>query len=460
LSLSTLTVGSAATFNNTTWTYGTGAAGAHKTALAIASGDVNFNSAITTNGEDAYILTTGANASIGSAGENALISTQGANATIDTSGENAHIYTTGANASIYTDGANAYIYTTGASAHIYTDNATAHIQTRSTFKIHDGTNTTTLSGTQTANRAIAFPDAAGTVALTSQTVLKSDYTPAHSLLVQQSSTGSPSSLSVGTNTILGRATGGGSNIAALTPSQARTVMELTALATTTPAANVATFLATPSSANLAAAVTDETGTGSLVFGTSPTLTTPTVSNNSASFTPISVGSGGTHVATFADNVNAVSGLQMGNVNTGIAADFRFLIKDTTDHYFAFSVPSTGNALTLFGLNRNATDYIFNTGGTARDMAIGTNDAKFLILATSATERLRVSATGEVGIGTTSPSTKALLEISSTTKGFLPPRMTTVQRDAITSVPAGLMIYNTTTNKLNVYTTAWEVITSA
>lgn len=42
--------------------------------------------------------------------------------------------------------------------------------------------------------------------------------------------------------------------------------------------NVATFLATPSSANLAAAVTDETGSGSLVFGTSPTLTNPTITN--------------------------------------------------------------------------------------------------------------------------------------------------------------------------------------
>jgi len=40
---------------------------------------------------------------------------------------------------------------------------------------------------------------------------------------------------------------------------------------------VATFLGTPSSANLAAAVTDETGSGALVFGTSPSLTTPTFS---------------------------------------------------------------------------------------------------------------------------------------------------------------------------------------
>jgi len=39
---------------------------------------------------------------------------------------------------------------------------------------------------------------------------------------------------------------------------------------------VATFLATPSSANLATAVTDETGSGALVFGTSPTIATPTI----------------------------------------------------------------------------------------------------------------------------------------------------------------------------------------
>lgn len=42
------------------------------------------------------------------------------------------------------------------------------------------------------------------------------------------------------------------------------------------AANIATFLATPSSANLLAAVTDETGTGLLVFSTSPVLITPNI----------------------------------------------------------------------------------------------------------------------------------------------------------------------------------------
>ena len=71
-------------------------------------------------------------------------------------------------------------------------------------------------------------------------------------------------------------------------------------------ANVATFLATPSSANLAAAVTDETGSGALVFATSPTLVTPALGTPSSgtltNCTGVPVGTGisglGANVATF------------------------------------------------------------------------------------------------------------------------------------------------------------------
>jgi hypothetical protein len=44
-------------------------------------------------------------------------------------------------------------------------------------------------------------------------------------------------------------------------------------------------------------------------------------------------------------------------------------------------------------------------------------------------------------------------------GFFIPKLTTTQRDALPSPQAGQLIYNTTTNKLNVYTTAWEQVTS-
>lgn len=76
--------------------------------------------------------------------------------------------------------------------------------------------------------------------------------------------------------------------------------------------------------------------------------------------------------------------------------------------------------------------------------------------------MRITSTGNVGIGTTSPDADAILDVSSTTRGFLPPRMTTAQRDAIAApVPSGLMVYNTTTNKLNFYNgTAWEAVTSS
>lgn len=49
---------------------------------------------------------------------------------------------------------------------------------------------------------------------------------------------------------------------------------------------------------------------------------------------------------------------------------------------------------------------------------------------------------QVGIGTTTPDASAALDITSTAKGVLIPRMTKIQRDAITSAATGLMIYQT------------------
>ena len=51
-------------------------------------------------------------------------------------------------------------------------------------------------------------------------------------------------------------------------------------------------------------------------------------------------------------------------------------------------------------------------------------------------------TAQTGIGTTTPHASAKLDITSVDKGFLPPRMTSSQRDAIPSPAAGLMVYQT------------------
>lgn len=72
-----------------------------------------------------------------------------------------------------------------------------------------------------------------------------------------------------------------------------------------------------------------------------------------------------------------------------------------------------------------------------------------------TEVFRIDLNGAVGVNTATPNAAAILDVTSTTRGFLPPRMTEAERDAITSPPAGLMLYNSTTNKLQVRTdTAW------
>lgn len=61
---------------------------------------------------------------------------------------------------------------------------------------------------------------------------------------------------------------------------------------------------------------------------------------------------------------------------------------------------------------------------------------------------------------TSDITTAILQVNSTTKGFLPPRMTTTQKNAIASPASGLIVYDTTLNKLCVRTAStWETITS-
>ena len=59
---------------------------------------------------------------------------------------------------------------------------------------------------------------------------------------------------------------------------------------------------------------------------------------------------------------------------------------------------------------------------------------------------------QVGIGTNSPNAQAVLDVSSTSKAFILPRLSTSQRDlSITSPVAGMLIYNTTTSKFQGYT---------
>lgn len=82
--------------------------------------------------------------------------------------------------------------------------------------------------------------------------------------------------------------------------------------------DVATFLATPSSANLAAAVTGETGTGALVFATSPTFVTPTL--GAASATSLAVTTGNTTLTglvAIGSSPSIVSNIELRVIHNGV-----------------------------------------------------------------------------------------------------------------------------------------------
>ena len=71
---------------------------------------------------------------------------------------------------------------------------------------------------------------------------------------------------------------------------------------------------------------------------------------------------------------------------------------------------------------------------------------FLLLAI-----LSLSTTyAQIGIGTITPDASAALDVESTTQGFLPPRLSTTERNAINLPPAGLIIYNISVNKIQFY----------
>jgi hypothetical protein len=144
---------------------------------------------------------------------------------------------------------------------------------------------------------------------------------------------------------------------------------------------VATFLATPSSSNLASAITNETGTGSLVFATSPTLVTPVLGTpssgtlSSCTGLPISTGvSGlGTNVATaLAVNVGSsgafvTNGGALGTPSSGTVTNLTGTASININGTVGATTPTTGAFTTL-----SATGVTTVQAGTALLPAITTS----------------------------------------------------------------------------------------
>lgn len=84
-----------------------------------------------------------------------------------------------------------------------------------------------------------------------------------------------------------------------------------------------------------------------------------------------------------------------------------------------------------------------------------NNVNAISFENGTTVAMAISSTNSLMVGTTTNVASSILTLSSTTRGILLPRMTTTQRNAISSPATGLMVYDTTTNSLDVYSgSAW------
>jgi hypothetical protein len=106
----------------------------------------------------------------------------------------------------------------------------------------------------------------------------------------------------------------------------------------------------------------------------------------------------------------------------------------------FYTSNSGASFPSYSFNGNSQAGMFAIPATANAFGFGTAN----------TERMRVS-NGGIGINTLAANNaSATLQIDSTTQGVLFPRMTTTQKNAIASPAAGLVLYDSTTNKLQCY----------
>jgi hypothetical protein len=173
-----------------------------------------------------------------------------------------------------------------------------------------------------------------------------------------------------------------------------------------------------------------------------TVATISVTTTATSYnTSGSSGLTGVDANTVALRTNSAERMRIdssGNVGIGTTspAGTLHLSKDSA---LGVRIQRTGAAPSIADLNNETNNFVIRYTGAALRFDTGA----------SPTESMRITSAGNVGIGTGSPSAAARLDVASTTSGFLPPRMTTAQRDAISSPPNGLMLYNTTTDKLQV-----------
>jgi hypothetical protein len=141
------------------------------------------------------------------------------------------------------------------------------------------------------------------------------------------------------------------------------------------ATGIQSWLANPSSANLRTAMTDETGTGSLVFATSPTLATPTITNptvTTGTFTSPALVTPAIGVATGTSLTASGTVVSTGTAGVGYATGAGGTVVQGTNRTTGVTLNKTTGSITLFSAAGSATAATFtvtNSTVAATDVII-------------------------------------------------------------------------------------------
>jgi hypothetical protein len=137
--------------------------------------------------------------------------------------------------------------------------------------------------------------------------------------------------------------------------------------------------------------------------------------------------------------------------------------DWTTFNGKFALPSLTSGSVLFSdgttIAQDNTNFFWDN--TNKRLGLGTTSPQFNIHSTGSIRgNALFSATNITVGGTTAATTSSIVDIISTTKGVLFPRMTTTQKNAISTPATGLVVFDTTLAKLCIYGgSAWQTITS-
>jgi hypothetical protein len=138
-----------------------------------------------------------------------------------------------------------------------------------------------------------------------------------------------------------------------------------------------------------------------------------------------------------------------DINGNMAVDTNTLFVDATNNRVGVGTASpsqafhiNGSAARILIQDTNQGGAGFVAGRAASEVFLGNDGAIALSFLINNTERMRLDPSGNLGIGASTINASAKLQVDSTTQGFLPPRMTSTQRSAISSPSVGLVVYQT------------------